>query len=117
MTEHILNFAVGIEDDKIIDAVMENAKNSIIDDIKRSVIDRMFVDRRGYYNSSCCEFDKLTDSYKVKSDAVLSDMSKDIIEKIFAENKDQIIELAAEKLSDSYKRTKAWKEKTEGVTK
>lgn len=111
MTEHILNFAVGIEDDKIIDAVMKNAENSIINDIKKSVIDRMFADRRGYYNSSACELDKLTDSYKVKSDAVLSDMSEDIIKKVFAENKDQIIALAAKELADSYKRTKAWKEK------
>lgn len=116
MTEHILNFAVGIEDDKIIDAVMENAKNSIIDDIKKSVIDRMFDDRCGFYNRSVCEFDKRTASYKVKRDAVLSDMSKDIIEKIFAENKDRIIELAAKELADSYKRTKAWKEKTAEVT-
>ena len=117
MTEHILNFAVGIEDDKIIDAVMKSAENSIINDIKKSVIDRMFDDRRGYYNSSVCEMNMRTASYKVKSDAVLSDMSKDIIEKIFAENKDQIIELAAEKLADSYKRTKAWKEKTAEVTR
>ena len=117
MTEHILNFAVGIEDDKIIDAVMKSAENNIINDIKKSVIDRMFADRRGYYSSSVCEMNKRTASYKVKSDAVLSDMSKDIIEKVFAENKDQIIELAAEKLSDSYKRTKAWKEKTAEVTR
>ena len=116
MTEHILNFAVGIEDDRIVDSVMKNAENSIINDIKKSVIDRMFADRRGYYNSSACELDKRTDSYKVKSDAVLSDMSKDIIEKVFAENKDRIIELAAKELADSYKRTKAWKEKTAEVT-
>ncbi len=109
MTNHIVNFAIGIDDEAIMKTVQENAASQIINDIKADVLNRIFTAK--YYNQKAVS--KSWDGkMQLDRDAILSDASEKIIKEAFAEYKEEIIERAAKSLADSYKRTKAWKEKT-----
>lgn len=101
MTEHIVNFAIGIEDDKIIRLVEESAKNQIIDDLKKKVINAMFESRYRSFSTV---------------DDALSEMSKEIITDAFNENKEAIIDKAAKYLAEKMIKTKAVQEKIKEVT-
>lgn len=91
--EHIVQFAIGIDDEAIRKRVIESAYNDVVkqlmDEAKRE------VGLTGYrYNTS--------ENWRCLIDGAL----KDYLE----ENKSLVIGLAATKLADSYKRSKAFKE-------
>ena len=114
MTDHILNFAIAIDDDAIIKSIQKNAEKQIINDIKKGLINTIFA--TGYYgNQSAVSINRYDDSISITQGAVLTEAAKEIVKNIMAEYKDEIIAAAAKELADSFKRTKKWKEKTEEV--
>lgn len=106
--EHIIQFAVGIDDDAIIKSVMEHAEKKIINDIKVEILSHMFEGR--YYNSKPVTVDNFSGKVKVDRDANFNDAVSELIARTFSEFKDEIIKAAAKELADSMKRTKAVKE-------
>lgn len=90
--EHIVQFAIGIDDEAIRQRVINCGYDDVVKQLMIEAKREMRVDSR-YYSR---------DSWK--------DIVNDALHDYFDENKDLIINLAAEKLADSYKRTKAFKE-------
>lgn len=100
--EHIVQFAIGIDDEAIVKIVNENAERVIINDLKQQVANKLF--QRDYYrNNADPERDPL------------STFAKGIVERFLVENKDIIIERAAEQLADKLARTKKAKEILNGI--
>ena len=95
--EHIVQFAIGIDDNAIVKKVTENAEREIIDDLKQKVANRVF--QHNYYNKNV---DPDRDP--------LSDFAKRIIASAIEDNKDVIIEKAAEHLAKCLAKTKKGKE-------
>ena len=99
--EHIVQFGIGIDDEAIRKIIMEKAEKSILDDLKKQIrtdIDnQIFVIDRGW-------------SGKDRKKVDLQDWVKDLVVKTLENNKEQIIEMASEKLADKMSRTKAVKE-------
>lgn len=91
--EHIVQFAIGIDDEGIKERVRECAYND--------VVEQLMADAKKDL--------KLTNSY-YRPEQTWSGIVDRALQKYFDENKDLIIELAATKLVDSYKRSKAYKE-------
>lgn len=108
--EHILQFGVDIDDQKIINAVESNGVKQILDGIKIDILNRIFT--KGYYNSKVITIDSKGD-VKLSSEAQLTGFAENIIKDAINDLKPEIIDAAADKLADSYKRTKAWKDRAE----
>lgn len=95
--EHIVQFAIGIDDNAIVKNVSENAEKEIINDLKQKVANRIF--QRNYYSKNA---DPDRDP--------LTDFTKGIITFVIEDNKDVIIEKAAEHLAERLSKTKKGKE-------
>lgn len=95
--EHIVQFAISIDDQTIQKRLEENGYNDILDKIMEEI------------NHD----DKLPGVYYggTKGKVNWSQMAFMSVDRLVDEHKDEIIEAAAEKLAESYKRTKAYKEK------
>ena len=93
--EHIIQFAVGIDDNAIRDSVTKNAEKQIIQSIERQVRNRLF--ESNYYGRDADEKSRL------------NGYSEKIIENFFEKHKAEIIEKAAVHLADKLARTKAGK--------
>lgn len=91
--EHIVQFAIGIDDERIKQRVEDCAYNDVVKQLMAEAKKDL----------------KLTNSY-YRPEQTWSSIVDHALQKYFDENKDLIIELAATKLADSYKRTKAFKE-------
>lgn len=117
MTEHILNFAVEFDDEKIRDMVEKKAVDSIVADIKQQLLDAIFDN--GYYGHSAVirKKDSCTgkETVEVSKNAKLKSWVIEVIKEDLNEHRNEIIQLAAKELAESFKRTKKWKEKTEGA--
>lgn len=92
--EHIVQFAIGIDDEKIRERVIQCAYDDVVKNLMAEAKKDLGLTNRYY---------RPTDTWSTIVDRALH--------KYFDENKDLIVNLAAEKLADSYKRTKAFKEK------
>lgn len=93
--EHLITFSVSIDDEHIQKSVLETAEKKIIADLQDDIISKLFS----------------SPSYRqTTSKDPLSDLSKDILEKVIRENKDDIIRAAAEHLAKSLPKTKKVKE-------
>lgn len=92
--EHIVNFGFSFEDDKITKAICDKAEEQVIEKIKDDVENIIY--KKTYWDK--------------KDDMPLRNIIKNIVADMLEENKQVIIEMAAEKLADSLKRTKAVKE-------
>lgn len=88
--EHIVQFAINIDDETIKRRLEDNAYNDICKKIEKDAIERVVPTRYG------------RPVWNDLIDGALSDFLQD--------NKDAIIDLAAEKLVNAYKRTKAYKD-------
>ena len=88
--EHIVQFALGIDDAAIKANVEKNAEQAVINDIKESV--RHELNRAGHWGMS------------------KSDFAGSCLEKYLESIKDEIIDAASERLADKLIRTKAGKE-------
>lgn len=115
MTEHIVQFGVGIDDAAIIRSVEESAKNQIINDIKADVLNRIFKSSGYYGTSSAVKTTK--NGVEVDRDAILSSFAKEVIISAFESHKDEIIERTTKVLADKIARSKAFKEKVGEVMK
>ena len=94
--EHILQFAIGIDDDKIREEVESNASNQIVKQIKQDITNKIFSSRIYKGNASAIE-------------DPLSQMSKDIVRDFLNENRDRIISLASKELAERILKSKASK--------
>lgn len=95
--EHIVQFAIGIDDDAIVKKVSENAEKEIIKELKQDVANKIF--EAYYWNKNA---DPKTDR--------LSNFSEHIVLSFLEENKEDIITKAAALLADRLARTKKGKE-------
>ena len=100
--QHIINIAFDFDDNK----VKEIAENAIDNDIN-AIIEKIIIDylapEQTYYRG----WEKKIE----RSWEELSNKIDDRIDAMLNEHKDEIIEMASDKLVRSYQRTKAWKEK------
>ena len=91
MKEHILQFAVAIDDDTIKKTIINKASDYAVKKVREE------LDLSG---NTWCSKHRLTDLINAETDAFLE------------AHKDEIIELASSKLAERLVRTKAVKEKT-----
>ena len=89
--QHIINFAIEVEDDRIVQAIEKNVEEKVIKTISERVED--CICNRSYYG-------RVTD-YKP-----LENMIVTRIDAIIADNKDFVLEKAAEKLAEKLARSK-----------
>lgn len=94
--EHIVQFAIGIDDRSITERVEENAEKVIIKNLQQQVANKLFESR--YFNRNV----------DPKSDP-LSEFSKEIVHDFLNENKEIIIQKTVKELSDRLMRSKAGK--------
>lgn len=94
--EHIVQFAIGIDDQAIVERVSKNAEKIIIEDLKKDVQKTIFDVDYGYYGNG-----------RVKGP---SNWFEQRLTEFLEANKTKIIEVAADKLADKLSRTKAAKE-------
>ena len=95
--EHIVQFAIGIDDNAIVKKVTENAEREIINDLRQKVANHIF--QKSYYAKNA---DPDRDP--------LCDFAKRIIVSAIEDNKDAIIEKAAEHLAKNLAKSKKGKE-------
>lgn len=94
--EHIVQFAIGIDDEAIVKNVMKHAEDSIVKDLNDQIKKALFNIETSYYGA---ERNRGLQSWvEQKVDTFLED------------HKDEIIKLAAERLSDKMSRNKTVKE-------
>lgn len=100
--QHVINIAFDFDDEK----VTKIAENAIENDIN-SIIEKIILDylapEHTYYMGWSTKTERSWEKLKNKIDARIDVMLN--------EHKDEIIEMASDKLVRSYQRTKAWKEK------
>ena len=95
--EHILQIAIGIDDDGIRRRIEKTAETQIIDSIKSDVTDQIF--RKSNWNN----------------ETQLHSWVKDILVDAVLEHKDDIVREAASMLCEYMKRTKAVREAVAGA--
>ena len=95
--EHIVQFAIGIDDEAIRNRIEQTAEKQIIDSIREDISDRIFRETTWAKNS------------------VLQNWVKDIVVEAVLEHKDNIIKSAAMELCEYMKRTKAVREAVAGA--
>lgn len=88
--EHIVQFAIGIDDDEIAKRIQSNAEKTITANLQNQIGQCIF--RTGYYG---------------RTDESLNDVAKDILLNWLDNHKQEIIRLASEALADKLIRTKA----------
>lgn len=93
--EHIVQFAIGIDDDAIKNRVIDGAYNDVVKQLVKEAKKEVGLEG-SYYSRPRTNWAQIIDA---------------ALRGYLDENKDMIIELAASKLVESYKRTKAFKEK------
>ena len=93
--EHIVQFGIGIDDDKIKKTVEDNVMKQVSGAIKNDCI-KALVGRKDASNYD----------YTQK----IREMINDIIQRFFEDNKDKIIEVASDKLVEKLAKTKAVRE-------
>ena len=95
--EHIVQFAIGIDDEAIRKRIEETAEKRIIDSIRKEVAGKIF--RKGNW----------------KDDSELQSWVKDMVVEVILEHRDEIIKEAASALCEYMKRTKAVRKAVEEV--
>lgn len=106
MATHILSIAFDFDDDKvraIAEKAVEQDMNTII---KNIILDRIAPEGTGtgYFS---VDKGRLWDKFDI--------IVKDRVDEVLEDHKPEIIEVAANKLVESVKRTKVWKEKYKEV--
>ena len=106
MAQHIVNIAFDFDDDKarqIAESTIDNEMHNIV---KNIVLDKIAPFENTWYSNKA---GRNWSQFNAKVDNQIRDFIN--------ENKDEIIERVASKVAESVKRTKAWKEKFEEVTR
>ena len=92
--EHIVQFAIGIDDEAIRKRVIDCAYDDVVKKLVEEAKTDVKLNNRSYYYRQ-----------------TWSDIIERALHHYFDSNRDMIFELAASKLADSYRRTKVFKEK------
>lgn len=100
--EHIIQVAIGVDDERIVKEVERTAENQIIQSLTEKVEDVIFG-KRGWYGS------------KGRDYTPLKNMVSEQITKILEENKDFILSEASKILADKLARSKVGKEILNGL--
>lgn len=87
--EHIVQFAIGIDDEAIKERIVANAEKAVLADLKKTISDQIF--EKSYYG---------------KPTGNPSPFVSKKLDEFIEENADAIIEAAATKLADKLSRTK-----------
>ena len=95
--EHIVQFAIGIDDDAIVAQVSAHAEKEIIKNLQQQVANKIFQPH--YYRGNA---DPVRDN--------LSCFTEKLVKDFFEENKDNILDKAAAMLADRLFRSKKGKE-------
>ena len=95
--EHIVQFAIGIDDEAIRKRIEQTAEKQIVDSIKEDINDHIFRETTW------------------AKDSVLQNWVKDIVVDAILEHKDEIVTSAASQLCEYMKRTKAVREAVAGA--
>lgn len=95
--EHIVQFAISVDDEAIRKRIEENAEKTIMGNIQSDVEKQLFY--RGWDNRN----------------GRLSDFAGRILGDVFEKYREEIIERAADKLAKSIKNTKMYKEAMQEV--
>lgn len=99
--EHILQFAIGIDDEAIVEKIEENAEKTITKDLRDKVGEILF----GYNKWLGREADAITG------------WTERLFIRYLEDHKAEIIELAAKYLAEKLAKTKAVREATQDVLK
>lgn len=91
--EHIVQFAIGIDDNAIKKRIEDNAYNDIVEELIKEAKNSL-PRARSFERGVNWRF-----------------IVDDRLDRFLEENRDDIIDAAAEKLCESFKRTKVYKEK------
>lgn len=102
--EHILQFGVNIDDDKIVNSIYESAERQIVKDLQFKVAKRIFTGTGGWSDITPAQIE--SDSWTIE----LSGFAQSLIQGFFEDNKEQIINVTAKYLANKLVRTKAVKE-------
>ena len=86
--EHIIQFGIGIDDERIKNSIEDAAVKEVVRDLKGAILNR------GYYGA--------------KDD--LGEKTKEIVKEVVEGYKDEIVERAAQIVAESIKRSKKYKE-------
>lgn len=107
-TEHILNFAIGLDDDAIIKTVQETAVKKITDDLEKGVIEHLFSTR--YYNSKPYETNRYDGKLTVSRDASLQEWARDLMVKTTDKYRSEIIERVSVEVATKLCRSQKFKD-------
>lgn len=91
--EHIVQFAIGIDDRAIQKRIEEYAYKDVLDKITTETMDTIFAHMNAYSRENMCKT-----------------MMEDALQSFLEERKDEIIDKAANMLADRFQRTKKYRE-------
>ncbi len=103
--QHILNIAFDFDDNKVRQVAEQKVEEDMDNIIKNIILDQIAPLKYSHYGN------KETRNWDAFSNRI-----NDGIKQFADEHKDEIIDKAAKMLCESYKRTKAWKEKAGDAT-
>ncbi len=103
--EHIVQFAIGIDDEAIKRNIETNAEKTVIDNITKDITS--LICDGGYYNSF--------QPYSRENLGKLKAMVERRVDVVIESHKDIILEMAADKLADKLARSKAGKALLENI--
>ena len=106
--EHIVQFAIGLDDDAIRKELEANVVNQIEKDLKQELIDKMFDAGNDWRRYSI---------HANPQNDPLAGWVRNLVSETLLTYKDQIVERAAEILAESMKRTKVVREAAASVIK
>lgn len=98
--QHILNIAFDFDDDRVRTIAEKRIEQDMDSIIKEIILDHIAPESHNYYHGQT-----------ERNWEVFNQKVNDRIDATLEEHKQEVIELAATKLADSFKRTKVWKEK------
>ena len=91
--EHIVQFAIGIDDKAIQNRIEEYAYRDVIDKLAKNAVDSVFAHTSAY-----------------SRDTMWKNLMEDALQRFLEERKDEIIDEAANRLADRFQRTKKYRE-------
>lgn len=91
--EHIVQFAIGIDDKAIQNRIEEYAYRDVLDKLAKNAVDSVFA---------------YTNTYS--RDIMWKTLMEDALQSFLEERKDEIIDKAANMLADRFQRTKKYRE-------
>lgn len=96
--EHIVQFAIGIDNKAIQNRIKEYAYRDVLDKLAKNAVDSVFAHTNAY-----------------SRDTMWKTLMEDALQSFLEERKDEIIDKAANMLADRFQRTKKYREAIGGA--